>query len=273
MIVTVGDSFTVKRFEGDKPWPEHLAQAMDLPLLNLSHEGESNSFMHRNLTWACEKYGGMISHVVISLTNWDRHELPYKRYEGMGSKTKTFKPKAIKHHKQDTDPFALAYLKYYNLRYYIDQTAMFLIHAQQLQAKHGFDMIIMQPIVPFHWGSWNKESQNVLETGASYELQSQQWQTSKNVHYIDNESLLQYVDRSFVMGYDMTGENIIFETNSKNDMWYNFTRKNSHNCMGFHDKMGDEFMSLWDGHPNQRGHKLIARKVLERFDEISDGNL
>ena len=44
MILTLGDSFTVKRFKGDKPWPEHLAETLGKELMNISHEGETNHY-------------------------------------------------------------------------------------------------------------------------------------------------------------------------------------------------------------------------------------
>lgn len=256
MILTLGDSFTVKRFDDDKPWPEHLAQAMDLPLLNLSHEGESNSFMHRNLMWALEKYGGMISHVVIALTNWDRYELPYRKYNGMGTKTKTFKPKAIALHGQDSDPFSNVYLKYYNIKFHIDQAAHLLLSAQLLKEKHGFELVVIQPIVPFHWPTMDS-----------------MWQSREVAEYLDKESLMKYVDKDNIFGFELSGENVIFETNVLNDLMYQFSRKNAQNCMGFHTKMGNEFVTSWDGHPNQKGHKLIARKVMDWFDEISNRDL
>ena len=149
MLLTLGDSFSDTRYEGDKPWPEHLAEKMDLLLLNISHSGESNSFMHRNLIWACEKHKGEFTHVVISLTNWNRYELPFTDYEGLGCKTKTFKPSGVLDVGTD-DPFwQHVYLKYYNEKFYIDEAAALMITAQNLKELYGFDLAFIQPILPF----------------------------------------------------------------------------------------------------------------------------
>tara|TARA_Y100000287_G_scaffold93754_1_gene74668 strand:- start:629 stop:778 length:150 start_codon:yes stop_codon:yes gene_type:complete len=37
--------------------------------------------------------------------------------------------------------------------------------------------------------------------------------------------------------------------------------------MGKHDKMGDEFIDKWDGHPNQNGHKMIANYIINHLNK------
>ena len=37
MILTSVDSFTVKRFDDDKPWPEHLPESLGKKLMNISN--------------------------------------------------------------------------------------------------------------------------------------------------------------------------------------------------------------------------------------------
>ena len=69
MLLTVGDSFTAKRWDDDRPWPEILSFNMGMPLLNLAREGMSNEFIFRNFVYGIS-LNPDITHVVIGLSNW-----------------------------------------------------------------------------------------------------------------------------------------------------------------------------------------------------------
>jgi hypothetical protein len=254
MLLTLGDSFSDTRYVGDKPWPEHLAEKMDLLLLNISHSGESNSFMHRNLIWACEKHKGEFTHVVISLTNWNRYELPLRDYHGLGCKTKTFKPSGVLDVGTD-DPFwKHVYTKYYNEKFYIDEAAALMITAQNLKELYGFDLAFMQPILPF-------KERDKYKPSPLYRAQSV-------YNYIEKESMLKYVDRELFIEYELSADNILNPGYTEDpQLWEQFTMLNSQNCMGYHDLCTDKrYMDVFDAHPNQRGHKLICDKIFKRFN-------
>ena len=153
MILTLGDSFTVKRFKGDKPWPEHLAETLGKELMNISHEGETNHYIFRNAIWALNKEN--ISMIVLALSNWDRFEVPYDNYGkeklGLYEKTKNYKPLPIL-----DDDFYSFYKKHHNIPFYIDSTASYLLSIQEICSFRNIPLVIIQPVAPFHPNSENQ---------------------------------------------------------------------------------------------------------------------
>ena len=248
MILTLGDSFTVKRFDNDKPWPEHLAESLGKELMNISNEGETNHYIFRNAIWALNKEN--ISMIVLALSNWDRFEVPYDNYGkeklGLYEKTKNYKPLSL-----PDDDFSSFYKKHYNIPYYIDSTASYLLSIQEICSYRNIPLVIIQPVAPFHPNS---------------EKEINDYRKKYYDDYIDNKSNLKYINKNLLCECSFDSKSLIHADRS-NQLWSKFTRLYPENVMGKHDKMGDEFIDKWDGHPNQNGHKMIANYIINHLNK------
>lgn len=245
MILTLGDSFTVKRFKGDKPWPEHLAETLGKELMNISHEGETNHYIFRNAIWALNQENN-ISLVVLSLSNWDRLEVPYNNYGenkiGLYEQTKNYKPKILKN-----DTWSNLYKKHYSLPYYVDCTSSYILSIQEICNFRNIPLVIIQPVVPFHPSSEKYFRGNYDE-------------------YVDEKSNLKYINKNILCQCNFNSQTLIYAEKT-GQLWTKFTRFYPENVMGNHDKMGDEFVDKWDGHPNQKGHKMISNYIINHLDK------
>ena len=141
MLLTLGDSFTTKRFPEDKPWPEHLAEMWNMKLMNLSEEGTSNDFMFRNLVWALETE--KIDCVVVALSNWDRMEFGKIDYGsdfvGLGYPVLAVKPKILTEDPNNLKPkneLHKKVLKEFSVPYFIDRTSSYILAIQNLSLIH-----------------------------------------------------------------------------------------------------------------------------------------
>ena len=267
MLLTVGDSFTVKRYDGDYPWSYQLADKLKMKHLNIAQEGESNSYIFRNTIWALTENPD-ISIVVLSLTNWDRFELPYDDYgmnkSGIDERTKTFKPRDA-HAEIRTNNVSKTYMMYYNSLFYVDQTASYLIAINQLCKSKNVELIVTQPLLPF-----NVRIDAVVKGDLDFLLKKTM--SPHGINYIKNFSLFQHVDKDIFCGFDPTPRMILFgeeKDNPNKPLFDNFTRNFPENCMGYHNKYlykgGYESRKKWDGHPNIKGHKIISELIYENI--------
>lgn len=264
MLLTVGDSFTVKRYDGDYPWGYQLADKLGMKHLNVAHEGESNSYIFRNTIWAITE-NPEISIVVLALTNWDRFELPYEDYgmalPGIDERTKTFKPKNAVNEFRHND-ICKQYLTYYNPLFYVDATASYLISIDQMCKQRNIKLIVIQPLVPFNINIEELKSKegdfhHILTKAIS----------PHGEQYIKNFSLFQYVNKEIFLGFDPTPKVILYARDESvgKQLFHNFHRRHPENVMGFHNKYiykdSYRFRNQWDGHPDIQGHELIANMV------------
>ena len=267
MLLTLGDSFTVKRYDGDKPWSEQLAEKLGMELLNVSHEGESNSYMFRNAIWALTTQD--VELCVISLTNWDRFELPYSDYglkgSGMYDRTKTFKPKNCW---DEDNPYSKLYIAYYSMLYYVDTTSSYIIAIDNLCKAKGIPLIFTQPLLPFNVRI------KAVKTGELDFLFSKNM-NAMGEDYIENISLFRHVDKSLFCMFKPTAQTILFgkedglSEKTYDNMFSFFTRNHPEYVMGYHNKYiykgGQAFRKSWDGHPNLKGHQMISDIVYDHY--------
>ena len=268
MLLTVGDSFTTIRYDGDKPWSFRLAEKLGKKHLNIAHEGMSNSFIFRNAVWALTTQTD-IDMVVLGLTNWDRFELPHNNYgleqSGMWERTKTFKPK---HSYGEQNLMSQVYCDYYSMLFYVDQTSSYLISLTEMCKTRNIPLICFQPILPFNVRI------PAAQTG-ELDFMFKRNMNSMGEDYISSESLFRHVDKDIFCMFTPTpktilyGEDIDDEKSYKNIFSY-FTRRHPEFCMGFHNKYiykdRDDFRKNWDGHPNAKGHTLICDIIYKHIE-------
>lgn len=286
MILTLGDSFTVKRYDGDKPWPKWLAQWLKKRLLNLSHEGVSNQWMFRNMVWALEEYPE-IELVVVALSNWDRWELPYADYAnnklnfgcGLGEKTKSIKPKQVV--SEPSNVFNKTYGDHYNTLYFVDQTAAFMLTMTNLCKAKDIPIIFTQPIVPFNNFRAKEVATGVYDFKTDY--------TDQEEMYVDDFSLLTEINPKQLACMDLSSNSVLYwglpdggenhkrflrdnEDFKKNNLFQYFIDADPSHQMGYHSewiyKGGDKYRKEWDAHPNQKGHKMIAKTILDHYNNM-----
>lgn len=258
MLLTLGDSFTVKRYEQDYPWPEQLANLMNLELLNVSMEGGGNDYMFRNFYEIVNTKN--ISHVVLALSNWDRLEIGITNslnYIGNISKPKILKPKIVNDYEEKYLLKELFY-DFYDIRYYYDKTLSQILSFQQLCKLLDIKFKIIQLIQPFHKTSIDYKSDSV-------ELLKQ---------HVNKCNMIDKIDGSNVVGYNYTFENISHTDIDDKNLLCLFQHKNKQIqkfVLGYHDL--DLFYNnnyknykLFDFHPTHYGHKVIAKEVYESFN-------
>lgn len=284
MLLTLGDSFTVKRFEGDKPWPEMLSEMMSKELINISCEGVSNQWMFRNLIWALNEYND-ISAIVVSLTNWDRLEVPYNNYahqrEGLGEKTKSLKPKQIL--EDPKNPWSTTYAEHYSVMYYVDATASYILAMSELARIKNIPIIFIQALLPF-----NNFSVKELATGVwNFKTEF----TPHEENYVESMSLINQVNKNLFTKFEISSKSILYwdiddQENPKRwfkkrkhikdykNLFHYFITWDETYQMGYHAhdvyKGGTKFKTEWDAHPNRKGHKLIAKTVLDHYNSIPE---
>jgi hypothetical protein len=281
LLLTLGDSFTTKRFPEDKPWPEHLAEMWNMKLMNLSEEGTSNDFMFRNLVWALETE--KIDCVVVALSNWDRMEFGKIDYGsdfvGLGYPVLAVKPKILTEDPNNLKPkneLHKKVLKEFSVPYFIDRTSSYILAIQNLCKAKQINLIFIQPISPF--------TKQVLDWAYIDEFVSSDDDNvrmmrslANHVDYIDNYSLLKHVDKTQLM-FNTSGLMFFKKENSDDQMWSWFNlRKNVTNPLnlGFHDYElyntdipKGFYKDVYDQHPNQAGHKRIAETINNYYKEI-----
>ncbi len=243
MLLTVGDSFTAKRWDDDRPWPEILSFNMGMPLLNLAREGMSNEFIFRNFVYGISLNPG-ITHVVIGLSNWDRLELGAKsKYTEWNSATKTMK-KSIKHSEKLLD----VYNAYFSSKYYIDCTIGWIRAIIDLCENKGIKLVITQLVKPLWFYEKNTERQEIKT-------------------YLEKHELLKTIDKKYICRFSLDPSDLAIN-HDKNSIWWKFTSKymqevgKSEYCIGFH-KYSD---TIFDLHPNFKGHSMIAKEMYNGFN-------
>lgn len=312
MLLTLGCSFTVKRWQKDKPWPHHVANYLGMDLLNISQEGESNSYMYRNALWALNEpeYKDKIELVVVGLSNWDRVEFPNwsyaedalaieMRYEnepmslgrnGLFCKTKVFKPnsciesytfpKKYDHigssvgslYLEDLDRL---YLQHYNVKFYLDENAAHMLALTEICKARGIPIIFTQALLPFH-KCLNPGDEDILNIKINDNglFRTVDDISVKNViDYMNETSPFRLLNKKLYAGIDLSPESIFYnDWKEPKYLWQYFVGRSKW-CMGYHDMWGkdrEKFLYEYDGHPNQRGHKLIAKTVIEHFEQIDN---
>lgn len=257
MLLVLGDSFSVKRYKQDFPWPEQLSKKLNLDLINLSMEGGGNDYMFRNFyeIVSTEK----ITHVVLALSNWDRLEIGIvdsSTYKNNKSKPKILKPKIVNNMEEK---FLLKELLYdfYDVRYYYDKTLSQIISFQHICKYLNLKFRIAQLIQPFNKVSLNFQSLNV-------EIIQK---------HVNNCKMLPLIDQNSLISYELSFENI-FQIKENDYLLYKFQKSNKQildYVLGYHDL--DLFYNnnyknykLFDFHPNHYGHSVIAEEVYESFN-------
>ena len=245
MLLTVGDSFTAKRWDNDRPWPEILSFNMGMPLLNLAREGMSNEFIFRNFVYGIS-LNPDITHVVIGLSNWDRLELGAKsKYNEWNSATKTMK-KSSKHSEKLLD----MYNAYFSSKYYIDCTIGRIRAIIDLCENKGVELIITQLVKPL----W------------LFDKEAEETEQREIKDYLENHELLKTIDKKYIHGFSLDPKDLSVKFD-RNTIWWKFTSKHakelgrSEYCMGFHPNMGSRYDNLFDLHPNFKGHSMIAKEM------------
>lgn len=288
MLLTLGDSFTVKRFDEDIPWPEMLADMLNKELLNVSAEGVSNHWMFRNMVWALQEHSD-ISLIVVSLTNWDRVEFPYENYAtkeiGFGHITKSIKPKQVL--TDEPHPINEAYANYYSTLYFIDTTASYILAMSELAEKRNIPIIFIQPLIPFNNLAASKKVKiDSLPNNFKTEF------TEQEEKYIESFSLIQSVNKKLFTKFNLTLRSILYmdvddpknpksslrnlDDNKKKydyrNLYHYFLTWYPEYQMGYHArkiyKGGQKHKDVWDAHPNKKGHKMIAKTVLDHYNKI-----
>lgn len=257
MLLTLGDSFTVKRYQEDHPWPEQLSELLNLTLLNISVEGGGNDYMFRNFyeIVSCEK----ISHVVLALSNWDRLELGIvnsKNYVDNKSKPKILKPKIVEDYEEQYLLKEFFY-DYYDIRYYYDKTLSQILSFQHICNHLKIKFKILQLIQPFHKTSIDYKDDTV----------------DNLKKHISNCKMIERLDQHHVVGYQYSSDNIL-QLGSKELLLHKFQNKNKEllkYVLGFHDlnlfyNNNYKNYKLFDFHPTHYGHSIIAEKVYESFN-------
>ena len=166
MLLTVGDSFTVKRFPDDIPWPEMLSKEMNLNLVNRSHEGMSNQYIFRNFVQEIVTNPN-ITHCVIGLSNWNRLEVGVNegvQYDHVSTNTKTLishspdpELEASKKINPDLEAEQI-YKLYFNYKYYLDATLTFIKIMIDLSKLYNINLVITQLVKPFPFGALGKRT-------------------------------------------------------------------------------------------------------------------
>ena len=247
MLLTIGDSFTVKRFPEDIPWPEMLSKEMNLNLVNRSYEGMSNQYIYRNFVQEVVT-NSHITHCVVGLSNWNRLEVGVDKgvqYNHVSSKTKT-----LINHNPDLE-VEKVYKSYFNYKYYLDATLTFIKIMSDLSRKYNINLIITQLVKPFPFGEYTVEKEEALT-------------------YLKNHQFLKTIDTNYIKCFDFNCENLLCITINKKDLWYKWTnnyikKHGNRQCMGFHDKVGERFKKEFDLHPSYYGHEIITKHLLECF--------
>jgi len=287
LLLTLGDSYTVNRFPGDKPWPEHLAEMWDMKLLNLSEEGMSNDFMFRNCVWALEEE--KIDRVVVALSNWDRMEFGQIDYGsdfvGLGYPVQCTKPKVrnSNHQIKPKNGLHKKILSEFSVPYFVDRTASYILAMQKLCKAKQINLLFCQPISPFTQQILDYAYIDMFISSDDDNMRLMR-SMSNHIKYIDNHSLLNHVDKSQLM-FDCSGLMLFKKMKSDEQMWSWFQHKSLKQLinpytLGFHEHelyhmqvVGQEnyYKDNYDQHPNQRGHKRIAETINNYYKELYNG--
>ena len=252
MLLTVGDSFTVKRWETDIPWPEILGFKMDLPVVNRSAEGMSNLYIFRNFIYELT-INPDITHCVVALSNWDRLEVGVKsgtpnEYSDVWNPTKTVK---LGHgiNKYGEEVYD-AYLHYYDIKYYIDCTIGWISAIIDLCKLYGVKLIITQLVKPLG--------------------ESDQFKNRNIAGLLESHKLFNAIDKSYIHGFKLEPERIAM-THDRDSIWWKFCGKyikefgENDYCIGLHSNQGSRYTKRFDLHPNFKGHNMIAEEMYNAF--------
>ena len=253
MLLTVGDSFTAKRWETDIPWPEILGFNMDLPVVNRSAEGMSNLYIFRNFIYELT-INPDITHCVVALSNWDRLEVGVKgglsnKYSDVWSPTKTVKMgyDVNKYNKEVYD----AYSQYYNIKYYIDCTVGWISAIIDLCKLYDVKLIITQLVKPLGM--------------------SDQFKNGYISGFLESHKLFNSIDKSYIHGFKLEPDRIAMD-HDKDSIWWPFCSKyikehgTSDYCMGLHENQGSRYTRAFDLHPSFKGHTMIAEEMHNAFN-------
>ena len=262
MLLTVGDSFTVKRFPSDIPWPEMLSKEMNLDLINRSHEGTSNQYIFRNFVQEIVTNPN-ITHCVIALSNWNRLEVGINKgvqYDHVSTNTKTLishspdsELDASGRHNPDLE-IEKIYKSYFNYKYYLDATLTFIKVMSNLSDRYNINLVITQLVKPFPFGALGKRTAEKEEA----------------LSYLQGHQFLKTIDTNYIKCFDFNYENLLCIIINEKDLWYKWTghyvkKHGDKHCMGYHDQMGDRFKSEFDLHPSYYGHEIITKSLLGCF--------
>lgn len=263
-ILTVGDSFTVNRYEGDKPWPIVLGELLNKKVINASREGASNDCIYRRFVYSYSTVPD-ISLVVIGLTNWDRTPIGYKFYTGFESKTDYLK---ITRPGERGD-LADRILYHYSPFWHVDRTLVNIISIINLCELKNIPVFFFQPIMPFHDRSdvYIKNSELNTDTRLSHYI---------NTHLLFKDIWENHHDK--ILGLTWSGENITKRNICPDNTWIWFCGKGYHKNgrpelhMGFHNKKlydneKHNDPAIYDAHPNLKGHVAIANFLYEKIKE------
>ena len=262
MLLTVGDSFTVKRFPEDIPWPEMLSKEMNLNLVNRSHEGMSNQYIFRNFVQEIVTNPN-ITHCVIGLSNWNRLEVGVNegvQYDHVSTNTKTLishspdpELEASKKINPDLEAEQI-YKLYFNYKYYLDATLTFIKIMIDLSKLYNINLVITQLVKPFPFGALGKRTAEKEEA----------------LSYLQGHQFLKTIDTNYIKCFDFNCENLLCIIINDSDLWYKWTghyvkKHGDKQCMGYHDQMGERFKSEFDLHPSYYGHEIITKSLLGCF--------
>jgi len=252
MLLTVGDSFTAKRWDDDRPWPEILGFKMDLPVVNKSAEGMSNLYIFRNFIYELT-VNPDITHCVVALSNWDRLEVGVKggtsnKYRDVWSPTKTVKMGSdIKKYSEE---LYNAYIQYYNIKYYIDCTIGWISAIIDLCKFRNVKLVITQLVKPL--------------------AISEQFKNEDISDFLKSHKLFNTIDRSYIHGFKLDSQSIAL-TYDRDAIWWPFCGKyikefgTNNYCMGLHSNQGSRYTKVFDLHPNFEGHSMIAEEIYNGF--------
>ena len=250
MLLTVGDSFTAKRWDNDRPWPEILGFKMDLPVVNRSAEGMSNLYIFRNFIYELT-INPDITHCVVALSNWDRLEVGVKpEYSDVWDPTKTVKLcySVNKYGEEVYD----AYLQYYDIKYYIDCTIGWISAIIDLCKLRNVKLAITQLVKPLGM--------------------SDQFKNRNIASFLESHKLFNAIDKSYIHGFKLEPERIAMTQHDRDSIWWPFCGKyvkefgTNNYCMGFHSNHGSRYTNSFDLHPNFKGHSMIAEEMYNAFN-------
>tara|TARA_B100000575_G_C23141146_1_gene664101 strand:- start:1621 stop:2418 length:798 start_codon:yes stop_codon:yes gene_type:complete len=263
MLLTVGDSFTTKRYPNDIPWPEVLSKKLNLELVNISCEGVGNDYIFKNFVEAVNTKP--ITKVVIQLSSWDRLEIGVKvknnkddmsnPYE-LSQYAKIMKPHMFKEYPEEIAEF---FSHFYKAEYFYKHTICLISAIQDICKAKNVDYGIMQLLKPLFF--------NYRESNKSYEFSVKGMRVLQQ--YIQSCELLPKIDQSKIIFKKLTPDRIC--SLCKEGFNFQDTIPNGL-LLGYHNE--DIFIAnhkysdyrCFDLHPNIEGHEWLAKNIYEYFN-------
>lgn len=254
--IAIGCSFTEDIYPGDvTPWPSQLSNKLNGEVINYGVRGSGLNYAARTLYETYYRYKP--KGYFIQLSQWDRKEIgKFKQsHSKWPLKTKHIRPKEnddisqyIKFNQGLSDVWLL------DPEWVINQAAYNLLSMIHFCKLNNLELYVHQLMWPLH------AEQGQLDICEHY-YQKSLWPIITN--WIEDDQYI-FCDK---LEYYPYSRNVNTEDVSEKIMLCKFTRYNSTHTLGFHNLPGSNgtYKNVYDCHPNEKGHQMIANMFYEKW--------